>query len=278
MSDPSHDLNRHSWYVSADFSAEFDGRFDQCEQIRAGLKPAFRATVGEKPVLIKSRPMGGKRDRLRRFLGHNEVKQEFDMTVYAANLGLPVAVPLGYTQWSRQVFTGRAALLIDWLHHYDKLRPWVVDNVANSSACADRTHIALVRRVESRVAKLFAEVRRANLADSDFGAHNIMFSDEDIEPTEFVWIDLEMAYHASVTDTTATVDMLASMLTNWWVVTAGQQERIQCLFAKVVNTCPEPEHKWDATCEQLNTRLAHTTLQRTNQGHVSCPAGRLTLP
>lgn len=95
-----------------------------------------------------------------------------------------------------------------------------------------------------------------------------MFPESTPVPDRFVWIDLECAFRAAARDPEATVAMANSVLSNWWVITRGLQDRVQSLLDAIQETTPEPTGGWRAIADLLNSKVQQRVKTRVRKEHI----------
>lgn len=238
--------------------------------VSQAARAGFRVRCGSSWMLLKVRFPGTLKMRLQRALGQGGLYNEFAMLQKAARLGFRVPEPVAIVPPGLRNLCAQHALLLHWLPDHLRLRAWVVGVIR-------RHQSDQLDALENQIARLFGRIRQAGLSDSDFGAHNLMYTGTHPSDTNLVWIDLESAFHATAVDPHATVTMANSLLSNWWVITEGQQSRLQSLLDAVRKTTPEPTGGWRSVEGLLNDRLRRSIGARVRKGHSAVMPGPLRL-
>lgn len=239
------------------------------------ITPAFCVVVDSEKMLLKIRYPASHKLKLKSIFGRSRLYNEVAMLKVAYSAGLAVPSPIAFTRTSWRNLVYAHASLISWVSGYDRLREWVVKTSQSNSLGHGNGHGSIVA-VEQSIAELFGQIRRVGLADSDFGAHNLMFATVTPIPDQLLWIDLERAVLATANDPNATIEMACSVLSNWWVCTSGNQLRMQALFDRIQVCSPEPQGGWPSILGPLNRSLATAIAGHFRQGRVDKEPRALT--
>ena len=167
------------------------------------------------------------------------------------------------------MFNYPQAMLIDWLPDMENLSEWVTREVKQNQRDMDD--------VQRLMVELAVQIRNQGIADGDFSARNVLFPNKYDTPQDFTWIDLEYSKFVSPDDSKGTLEMLASMLTNWWVICGADQDSLQRLFSYAVAEFPEPANGWNPLLTKLNPILEQRLLGRVARKQVDHPCNPLML-
>lgn len=204
----------------------------------------YRASDGRREWALKIHQPRRLTQRLRATFGRSPLDQEAAMLLLAAERGLPVPRLVGIGREKRASLVVQTALLIEWLPERQTL--FDLARQAGDKKILDEA--------QSVLANFLVRVRRAALADRDFGAHNLVVPRGTAASP--IWVDLEGAFAAEPDDAPATCRTVGAALANWWCVCGGDQARLAALLKAIRAELPSPVHGWPALAEALNAIIA----------------------
>ena len=207
----------------------------------------LRVVRGDREYMLKRRVYGRIGQRLWATLGRSPLDNEFAMMQAARSAGLATAAPIALGRRRHGVLIREQALLADWVNDCQPLRQFVV--AATQAQDESRIHTA-----QDAYAALAGRVRRAGMADRDFGLGNVLVRERE-QPLQPIWTDLEAAYHARANDGCATCDTVAAAMVSWWVATQGHEPWFETMFASMCRYLPEPRNGWASVLMKLNRSI-----------------------
>lgn len=229
-----------------------DLRIDRCLKFDERFpRSAFHATLGERPVLLKIQRHRTLRARFRATVGRSYLRHEVAMTAAARRAALPVPEVVGYGRLRVAGLVVAEALLVEWLDDRRSLHDLITDAVREGNT--PRLEAARFTLAES-----LAAVRRAGMADKDFGSHNVLIridAADDATALDWAWIDLERAVLAPPDDPRATADAVASVLARWWRADPGHDDRLNQLAAELIRRLPLPRGGWPPLADPIERSL-----------------------
>ena len=182
--------------------------------------------------------------------------REARMLNLAAQRGLSVPKVLGGGVERLFAMVRARALLLEWI---DSVRP------LHAAAPNPSGRQVLV--------ETYRQVRRAGLADKDFGAHNLLVDDD----LAAMWVDLERAYEAEPGDADATMRTCGSALASWWIATQGDQGELQACFDDLRRHEPQPRGGWRSILDATNAYMQKKVAALIERGWIDRPPQPLTL-
>jgi len=170
-----------------------------------------RARCNGQEVLLKVRSLTTLRPRWRATLGRAYFKREAVMLQRVADAGVSVPVLVGRGACVSFGLATRQALMTQWLTGYQPLEEWLSHDAGRTLAS---------------MAAMLDQVRRAHLADKDFGVHNILAAEQDGQ-LHIVWADLERASPARADDADSTCQTVGAALVRWGIAMKGNPSSLE---------------------------------------------------
>jgi tRNA A-37 threonylcarbamoyl transferase component Bud32 len=201
------------------------------------------------------------KQRIPATLGRSRLANERRMLLRARSAGLPVAELIAVGQRRRWGLVVEQVLLVRWMEHHVTMTQRIRD-------AAEQGRRAALRKAGPALAELLAQMRRASIADRDFGPHNLLVDEKTADFAAPVWIDLEAAYEAGPDDRGDTLLTLAGTLASWWYCCREDQAELQAVFDAVCRALPEPPGGWRALLEPLNKIVLHRSRKQLRVGSI----------